>query len=128
MTWHKADTRLQCSPRLRDIARRSGLDDGRRCTLVFAAVLAVHAEHGDGGDVPAMAAALDVLGSFCPLVEPSALPRCLELLAAAGLIQLQDDGGIHLLGWDDTWRAVQPSTARVRMHRALKQRPEGGST
>lgn len=120
MTWHKTDCRLQCSPRLRAVANQFGLDRGQLATLVWLAVLAVNAEHDCDGTIPPMVADWGYLATFCPMVPTDEVRPLVDLLAAVGLLELLPDGGVHILGWDATWRAVKPSTARVQLHRQAK--------
>lgn len=121
MTWHKVDVRVQCSPRLRQVARDNGADVGAQATLVWLAVLAANAEHDCDGTLPAMVSDPGYLATFCPLVPLEQLPWLLQLLQHVGLVELRGDGSLHVLGWDPTWRAVKPSTARVRLHRELQR-------
>ena len=119
MTWHKADTRLQCSPRLRAIGAEHGTTAQQRATLVWLAVLAVNAEHDCDGKLDAIYADVGYLSTYCPAVNAIEFRAALQHLADAGLLEL-GDAGLVLPGWDETWRAVKTSTARVRQHRAIK--------
>lgn len=119
MTWHKCDVRLQCSPRLRQVGARHGAAAQQRATLAYLAVLAVNAEHDCEGRLQAMYADPSYLGSFAPSLTPAHLLAALEQLHEAGLVS-QEEAMVLLPGWDESWRAVKPSTARVRQHRRMK--------
>jgi len=125
MTWHKVDVRLQCSPRLRSIGVEHGAAAQQRATLVWLAILAVNAEHDCDGKLSAIYADRGYLGTFCPCVSANAIEfgAALGQLEQAGLIAREGDV-LVLPGWDETWRTVKTSTARVRMHRQLKAERE----
>lgn len=131
MTWHKVDVRLQCSPRLRHIGEQDGPPAQQRATLVWLAVLAVNAEHDCDGKLSQIYASPGYLSTFCPSLNAIEFRGALKDLEGAGLIETLDGGGLQIPGWDESWRTVKTSTARVRMHRQLKaereqQRRAGG--
>ncbi|MBL8752250.1 MAG: hypothetical protein JNK15_03030 [Planctomycetes bacterium] len=125
MTWFKSDVRLQCSPRLRAVGSSHGLPAQQRATLLWHAVLAVNAEHDCDGKLASIYADAGYLATFAPSLNAIEFRAGLEHLAVVGLIVLEGDGSITLPGWDETWRCVKTSTARVRLHRQLKAEREG---
>lgn len=120
MTWHKSDVRLQCSPRLRRIGSLQGRQAQRDATLLYLALLAVNAEHDCDGKISAIYSDLGYVVTYCPSFDLAELPKVLDQLAEVELVELGIEG-IAITGWDETWRAVKTSTARVRLHRHLKK-------
>lgn len=125
MTWFKSDVRLQCSPRLRAVGAKHGPAAQQRATLVWYAVLAVNAEHDCDGKLASIYADAGYLSTFAPALSSIEFRGALEHLAAVGLVSLEPDGAVAIPGWDETWRCVKTSTARVRLHRQLKAEREG---
>lgn len=118
MTWWKADTRLQCSPRLRLIERTHGQVAAMQATLAWQAILGVNSEHGCEGLLQAIYADIGYLGSYCPLVQGDALAVAIaHLIDVQMLAQDKEPGDLRICGWDETWRATLPSTARSRLYR-----------
>lgn len=120
MTWSKTDTRLQCSPRFAAIARQNGLARAQRACLAWLAVLAVNAEHDCDGVLKPIYAHQDYLRQFAALLDEEQLLQGLADLEVAEMIDV-DDGKLTITGWDQSWRTVMPSTARVRLHRDRKR-------
>lgn len=127
MTWWKADARLQCSPRLRSVANQHGGRRGKDATLAWVAVLSVNGEHGCDGDLENLYVDPEYLGTFAPLLTKKELLQALADIKTAGLVGDREGGGLVILGWDETWQAVKPSTERVRRHRKNKQGKEDRS-
>ncbi|MFO0451589.1 MAG: hypothetical protein ACK52I_23510 [Pseudomonadota bacterium] len=125
MTWFKADARLQCSPRLRAVGAKHGTAAQMRATLVWYAVLAVNAEHDCDGKLASIYADAGYLSTFAPALTPIEFRAALEHLVDVGLVSHEVDGAVAIPGWDESWRCVKTSTARVRLHRALKAEREG---
>jgi hypothetical protein len=125
MTWFKADARLQCSPRLRAVGAKHGMASQQRATLVWYAVLAVNAEHDCDGKLASIYADAGYLSTFAPALSAIEFRGALEHLADVGLVSLEADGAVAIPGWDESWRCVKTSTARVRLHRQMKAERDG---
>lgn len=127
--WRKRDTRFWQNEKLHSIAISSDRVSTFAAAMVFDVILDLHHEAKGTGVLNGRRGHPEVILARCAPwsgLDLKNLSSALQALVAAEMLELQDGGGIRIIGWDREWSPVSGSAMRMRRHRAkLRQEKQG---